>query len=103
PHHTPPDLYSLSLHDALPICSRLFLMSSTLVDVPAPAAERLAIRVPSGGHTVEVVAPLTGDVLTRLPVSGPAEVAAAYDRARAADRKSTRLNSSHLGISYAVF
>src|SRR3954469_13992424 len=59
-------------------------MSSALVDVPAPAAERLARRVRSGGRTVKVVAPLTGDVLTRLPVSGPADVAAAYDRARAA-------------------
>src|SRR5262245_64190656 len=28
---------------------------------------------------------------------------AARDRGRARDRKSTRLNSSHLGISYAVF
>src|SRR5438045_8098014 len=28
---------------------------------------------------------------------------AAYEQATSSDRKSTRLNSSHLGISYAVF
>src|SRR5436853_4695080 len=37
-----------------------------------------------------------------LPVVAVA-VVGAQPRQRAADRKSTRLNSSHLGISYAVF
>lgn len=59
-------------------------MSPALVDVPAPAVERLSRRVVSGGRTAEVVAPLTGDVLTRLPLSGTADVATAYERARAA-------------------
>src|SRR5436853_4204147 len=43
---------------------------------------RLAAFVPRGGGDVE---------------------AAGRGRRRARDRKSTRLNSSHLGISYAVF
>src|SRR5262245_63081192 len=34
---------------------------------------------------------------------GAAAITASYLPARRADRKSTRLNSSHLGISYAVF
>src|SRR5262245_64568588 len=34
---------------------------------------------------------------------GPAEQAALQAATRYTDRKSTRLNSSHLGISYAVF
>src|SRR5262245_63917449 len=35
--------------------------------------------------------------------AGPAAARAATAPAAGADRKSTRLNSSHLGISYAVF
>src|SRR5258705_10029006 len=47
--------------------------------------------------------------LFRSPPYDPAKAAAARgdvttpNEAAAADRKSTRLNSSHLGISYAVF
>src|ERR1039458_7979885 len=37
-------------------------------------------------------------------LGNPADmVTGAYDPANTLDRKSTRLNSSHLGISYAVF
>src|SRR3712207_6949639 len=35
--------------------------------------------------------------------SSPWELLPAYDRRRQEDRKSTRLNSSHANISYAVF
>src|SRR6266850_1242011 len=59
------EIYTLSLHDALPICRSRPLRrpppQHTLTDRPAPPA------------------------------------------AASADRKSTRLNSSHLVISYAVF
>src|SRR5262245_64254111 len=34
---------------------------------------------------------------------GPVTISACASRLRNRDRKSTRLNSSHLGISYAVF
>src|SRR5579864_8170807 len=37
------------------------------------------------------------------PVQLLAAVRAEHERAEAADRKSTRLNSSHMSISYAVF
>src|SRR5882724_12742919 len=57
------EIYTLSLHDALPISSRPFRKST-----------RGGAAPPSLAHA--------GSVL---------------------DRKSTRLNSSHLGISYAVF
>src|SRR5256885_298867 len=61
---TPPtEIYTLPLHDALPICAR------QPVEVP---------RLPGNAHW--------------LPSAW-----------RARDRKSTRLNSSHLVISYAVF
>src|ERR1039458_1205035 len=56
------EIYTLSLHDALPICSQPMKQILT----------RLALT---------------------LPVVWPVR----------SDRKSTRLNSSHLGISYAVF
>src|SRR2546426_7418946 len=63
------EIYTLSLHDALPIFwSRAPVFSPTLI-----------MCTTMGGKTV-------------LPLSGS-------DR----DRKSTRLNSSHLVISYAVF
>src|SRR3712207_9212561 len=69
------EIYTLSLHDALPICLRI----------------RLAPR-------------LTGapDGQCQCPDRPPAgERAGLSDRAQ--DRKSTRLNSSHANISYAVF
>src|SRR2546422_7163631 len=71
------EIYTLSLHDALPISIR-----------------RVAGRHPRGRHVPLVVSPLG-----RLP-GVPA--AAAADP-RSSDRKSTRLNSSHGYISYAVF
>src|SRR3712207_7053131 len=85
------EIYTLSLHDALPIFR------------PGPARRRsrrprpLALdrRGPPQG-----VGPAAGD--GRPP--GLAQAGAAADaRARPADRKSTRLNSSHANISYAVF
>src|SRR5437899_8287318 len=71
-------LYTLSLHDALPIsrCSGLILgLYKTSVIDSSPLPTRAFSR-------------LLATVLLWL---------------RALDRKSTRLNSSHLGISYAVF
>src|SRR3712207_9382830 len=82
------EIYTLSLHDALPIC-------------PGPRDPRDRARRPL--H----VRPRAraGDALRRhLPA---ASRAAARPRGGgaggAADRKSTRLNSSHANISYAVF
>src|SRR5262245_64769038 len=65
-----PAIYTLSLHDALPIS---------------------VLRGIAGG-------------IAGLGVAGIARYACAADSlAATTDRKSTRLNSSHLGISYAVF
>src|SRR5436853_7804495 len=64
-HYTPSsNIYTLSLHDALPISA------------PRSASRRFS---------------------SRPDLDGP------EDPRRRRDRKSTRLNSSHLGISYAVF
>src|SRR3712207_9304822 len=76
------EIYTLSLHDALPICRW---------DDPA-ARPRARGRAP------------TVDVVLRDRRHGRHRAALALGGARmAADRKSTRLNSSHANISYAVF
>src|SRR3712207_8930799 len=67
------EIYTLSLHDALPISGH-------------------SRRTGGGAHP---------RASGRGDVGGPAR-ARGQDRA-AADRKSTRLNSSHANISYAVF
>src|SRR5207253_10021536 len=83
----PPALYTLSLHDALPIYA----------DPSLPIAD--------GHERVEPEAPAAlddfGDAVDRdhvldetIPFALPLATV---------DRKSTRLNSSHVAISYAVF
>src|SRR5438477_13173767 len=74
---TPPtEIYTLSLHDALPILGR---PQRVVLDDPFQPVKAL--------HHAQGCNDLAG----RLPqVAG-------------IDRKSTRLNSSHMSISYAVF
>src|SRR5204862_6039228 len=67
----PTEIYTLSLHDALPICGG------------AARPRRCEARAPHGA---------------RSPARGPM-----LDLGNEADRKSTRLNSSHVETSYAVF
>src|SRR3712207_7408958 len=77
------EIYTLSLHDALPI-----------------------FETPEGGLEVdslalsEQVRAVSKDRLTRRRGKLSPETLSTLDRA---DRKSTRLNSSHANISYAVF
>src|SRR5438034_9724327 len=74
-HTATPEIYTLSLHDALPICS------------PAPAP-----RCTWRDHP-------------HAPIDTAANGRRAWRRStpHRSDRKSTRLNSSHTVISYAVF
>src|SRR2546426_3039933 len=69
------EIYTLSLHDALPICT------------------------PYGRSPVRTGARRSR---SRAAVRGAARFGRSHPAARR-DRKSTRLNSSHLVISYAVF
>src|SRR5690606_39793520 len=88
-HPAPTGIYTLSLHDALPI---LHAVSAQLRRLPALAR----------GHRERAV---------RHCAPAPAGAARARRRRSARafavleplDRKSTRLNSSHVKISYAVF
>src|SRR3989442_12685046 len=66
------EIYTLSLHDALPICG-----SRGRLEQPAQHADRRRLA--------RAVRSQQPEYLARL------------------DRKSTRLNSSHVRISYAVF
>src|SRR5207249_11506080 len=79
----PTQIYTLSLHDALPIC----LPTSTLFH-PIPLRCSCDRREPS-----QALGPETGSY----------DASTAIDGTRRQDRKSTRLNSSHVSISYAVF
>src|SRR5439155_21781906 len=94
-------IYTLSLHDALPILLRLgvwgrFLMggSAVLFFVVLTGGEPSVMRAGVMAWLV-LLAALLGRPRSTATVLGAA--------ARAGDRKSTRLNSSHVAISYAVF
>src|SRR3712207_8571886 len=76
------EIYTLSLHDALPISGRLLQRQ----------------------HLLTLVDEAAGDIDTRTaPGNRPFDAFCRVGRDRAEDRKSTRLNSSHANISYAVF
>src|SRR5690606_41764803 len=95
-----PATYSLSLHDALPICLDGLGAIADLVrtrrggdDGGADRGRVLAAGIVVGDdHHVSV---LRGDLTHQRPLAGVAIATG--------DRKSTRLNSSHVKISYAVF
>src|SRR5690625_6549456 len=71
----PSEVYTLSLHDALPICWSVWQLR---FDGTVSGIE--------GGVDIDV-----------------ARIEVLREHAAIADRKSTRLNSSHVAISYAVF
>src|SRR5258707_12049235 len=77
------EIYTLSLHDALPI-------SLTGNGLPAGEIGRIGLSISRGTHGQRIYA------LIDTQQGGES-------RARWRDRKSTRLNSSHANISYAVF
>src|SRR5207302_7677101 len=90
-HDTAPtQLYTLSLHDALPI-------SRTRTDFAAFVKSLVDGRYKDAEKVVLVVDNLNTHTL------GSLYEAFAPEEARRIDRKSTRLNSSHVKISYAVF
>src|SRR5207248_5467286 len=98
----PPRPYALSLHDALPICPRrtaLPPVTDTAVGAPTPSA------VAAGNRKVTALKRRIGpDSVVLSPNEVAALIGGGIDwSVRKTDRKSTRLNSSHRTISYAVF
>src|SRR5207249_12038649 len=77
-----PEIYTLSLHDALPIL------------LIGAAFAHASFRAAPEPRTLRRSLLLVGGVLLAL---------VAYSAVGFRDRKSTRLNSSHVSISYAVF
>src|SRR5439155_21481439 len=94
--------YPLSLHDALPICTRTY---------SRPPTDRAGLAGPATVNYEAVLVGLPDAVIavdTSLRIvfrNSAAEVLTERSarRAEGRDRKSTRLNSSHVAISYAVF
>src|SRR5690625_5608518 len=82
----PSAIYTLSLHDALPIYK-------TMLDALIPMVE--AFEQADGGGA--------GAAWRRAAQAGRRAAEATADLEPKVDRKSTRLNSSHVAISYAVF
>src|SRR5947209_10786260 len=78
PESATPEIDTLSLHDALPICGGARAVAQALLPSLGSGAGRS--RLPGNGGPLRGGPPFPGR-----------------------DRKSTRLNSSHANISYAVF
>src|SRR5436305_5589449 len=79
------EIYTLSLHDALPI-----LVSSSSI-----------CKCDNSGTPFQISSPRSAVLVYPLPLEEPVTLTLTLPRER--DRKSTRLNSSHVRISYAVF
>src|SRR5690606_40584990 len=90
----PRDLHTLPLHDALPILS--ILISASSLPNTSRASTRASSVLPTPVGPRNTKEPI-GRVLLATPLR---ERRIARDTL---DRKSTRLNSSHVKISYAVF
>src|SRR5690606_40504382 len=89
-------IYPLSLHDALPICCSLRTHTVRLHPNRVGAEEE---RAPAIVERVQV----QKDVVFVPDVVPVCTRCANRLRLAVVDRKSTRLNSSHVKISYAVF
>src|SRR5205814_9529004 len=103
-HTDPPsaDTYPLSLHDALPIFAfppQLDVVHEShgigVTLIRDPKLYRYTINGLGVGSTSRIHFTVRG--------SGEVHIVAQQPVVAGEDRKSTRLNSSHLGISYAVF
>src|SRR5205085_9736938 len=87
---TPTDIYTLSLHDALPICKEKVQLHATHAAIALGKDQSAYPGLPAASATCI----FNGEVT--LAKGG-------RYRFSILDRKSTRLNSSHSQISYAVF
>src|SRR5258705_6942660 len=93
------EIYTLSLHDALPIYYDDYMEASTLAKQQQQKDNAKAKdRISDLEEFVRRFRAHKAKARKRRTNSSRSEM-----RSLALDRKSTRLNSSHLGISYAVF
>src|SRR5438045_5528725 len=89
------EIYTVTLHDALPICHIERHDSGGLVRIEDDVRADLVRAMDDRGDVLDLRR-LEENVRDRNEQG-------AFETAEIQDRKSTRLNSSHLGISYAVF
>src|SRR5690606_40162508 len=88
---SPPEIYTLSLHDALPI---LLLCGGTVV-LPSQEGYDADLFVQEiAAHCISIMNCAPSAFYPLVEQAQPGDYK---------DRKSTRLNSSHVKISYAVF
>src|SRR5207247_3293766 len=93
----PPEFFTLSLHDALPIFVPRWLGALVVLGLTFWWALGLAVAGPGGDSLRLALAAI-------YALAGLAAVVGlVLERGWRPDRKSTRLNSSHEWISYAVF
>src|SRR5205814_9305908 len=101
--HSRADIYHLSLHDALPI----WLVTDTLSDLlltPSEDANENLRREGIPEQRMKLVGNIMIDaLLDNVGKARQRDLVNGLGLKEKPDRKSTRLNSSHLGISYAVF
>src|SRR3712207_8184672 len=86
------EIYTLSLHDALPIFKAEGVTKSVQAFIDAAAGEPDAAGIQVGAYELQ----------KQMKAADALEVLIDPDNL-IGDRKSTRLNSSHANISYAVF
>src|SRR3712207_9432510 len=82
------EIYTLSLHDALPISTSPFFTTP-------PGVASLTVAT--------MISPILAYLLVEPPNTRIQRISFAPVLSATLDRKSTRLNSSHANISYAVF
>src|SRR5207249_5185135 len=102
-HPSHPDIYTLSLHDALPISTRQIISSSKfkLVFCLAETSTKTVLPPQSSGTRPRSASCFLGRS-GNAPGLSTLLMATMRGTLAALDRKSTRLNSSHVSISYAV-
>src|SRR5690606_40984839 len=98
-----PELDTLSLHDALPIFGS-FRYGSQVAAMAAIISRRVDSHLDRlYGKLLGPLMKIIGDRRLIIVPSGPLNYVPFHALKVDGDRKSTRLNSSHVKISYAVF
>src|SRR5699024_12835637 len=92
----PTEFLPLSLHDALPICLVYYVVRGALRHRSFGDGRHMSTESCQAREKLALA-------LERLEREGEDVSRPGFRSALAADRKSTRLNSSHVSISYAVF
>src|SRR5699024_12015692 len=92
-------IYTLSLHDALPIFQHEFQWKMT-EHVNEHVEHFVAFQTNNHYHYFSAGEHIAPNYIKHYAYPTVSSVASTYEEG---DRKSTRLNSSHVSISYAVF